>query len=185
MSQVGSGTTRLNLDKLIDAANRAKREISDFKIPFVLSPKGLMAEKYAIPKLVWDSIRYNDDAELDRVPNDRRGVYAFVVCNNNDVLPLHGYVLYIGIAGRDSSRPLRERYKDYLNIRKVIKRDQIVQMIGTWHEVLRFFFAPVDNAVSSDELKALEIQLNSALMPPFSEGDLEADLKRKRKAFRL
>ena len=58
-------------------------------------------------------------------------------------------------------------------------------MIGTWNEVLRFFFAPVGDEVSSEDLKTLEQQLNTALMPPFSEGDLEADTKRKRRAFRL
>jgi len=40
------------------------------------------------------------------------------------------------------------------------------------------------NDVSSDDLKELEKQLNTALMPPFSEGDLEADTKQKRRAFR-
>ncbi|WP_157776577.1 hypothetical protein [Nitratireductor aquibiodomus] len=57
-------------------------------------------------------------------------------------------------------------------------------MIGTWHQVLRFFFAPVDDAVSSADLQLLEKQLNTAFMPPFSEGDLEAETKRKRRAFR-
>ena len=56
-------------------------------------------------------------------------------------------------------------------------------MIGTWHQVLHFFYAPVDDDVSNDELKALEIRLNTALMPPFSEGDLEAEIKQKRRAF--
>jgi len=34
------------------------------------------------------------------------------------------------------------------------------------------------------DLKALEAHLNTALLPPFSEGDLEAGTKRKRRAFR-
>ena len=63
------------------------------------------------------------------------------------VLPPHEYILYIGIAGYNSQRSLRERYKDYLNAKKVIKRAKIARMIGTWHEVLRFFFAPVETAM--------------------------------------
>ena len=175
----------MNFDKLRDFAKQATLEIASFKVPFVLSPKSLIADRYVLPALAWDSIRYDDDAELHKVPADRRGLYAFVVCENNNVLPPHGYVLYIGIAGRNSQRPLRERYKDYLNEKKVLKRDRIAQMIGTWHQVLRFFFAPVDNAVSSADLETLEKQLNGALMPPYSEGDLEGNIKRKRKAFRL
>ena len=61
---------------------------------------------------------------------------------------------------------------------------ELPRMIGTWHDVLRFFFAPVSDDLSSDDLKNLEKELNTALMPPFSENDLEADIKRKRRAFR-
>ena len=143
-----------------------------------------MEGEHVIPALAWDSVSYGDE-ELDRVPDDRRGVYAFAVCRNSDVLPPHGYILYIGIAGKDSQRPLRERYKDYLNVKKVKKRARIARMIGTWHQVLRFFFAHVGDDFSSEDLKTLEKQLNTAIMPPFSEGDLEAETKQKRRAFRL
>ena len=173
----------MNLDSLIDFANAAATEIAKHTVSVTLSPEKMMANGHAIPDLNWDSISYGD-AEINKVPDDKRGVYAFAVCQRSDVLPPHGYILYIGIAGRDSKRPLRERYKDYLNEKKVIKRDRIARMIGTWHEVLRFLFAPIDDTVSSDDLKSLEKQLNTALMPPFSEGDLEADTKRKRRAFR-
>ena len=57
-------------------------------------------------------------------------------------------------------------------------------MIGGWHSVLRFFYAPVDDGVSSEELQELEKKLNGAFLPPFSEGDLDAGIKRKRRAFR-
>ena len=173
----------MNIDSLIDFANKARTEIAEFKVPFVLSPEKMMAGGHAVPTLTWESVRYGDE-EVDRVPNDRRGIYAFVVCHNDEVMPPHGYILYIGIAGRDSDRPLRERYKDYLNVRKVAKRDQIALMIGTWHQVLRFFFAPVEDDVSSEDLKTLEEQLNTALMPPFADRDLEANTKRMRRAFR-
>ena len=144
-----------------------------------------MENKYVIPSLDWRSIKFDEEAELSNVPNDKRGVYAFVVEQRSAVLPPHGYVLYIGIAGRDSSRSLRERYKDYLNQKKVMKRVRIARMIGTWYQVLRFVFAPVGDDISSNELKILECQLNTALMPPFAEGDLEAETKQKRRAFRV
>ena len=173
----------MKLDSLIDFANDATDEIAKYTVPVTLSPHKLIANGRAIPALDWNSISYGD-AELNKVPADKRGVYAFAVCQRSDVLPPHGYILYIGIAGRDSKRPLRERYKDYLNEKKVMKRARIARMIGTWHEVLRFFFAPVDDNVSSEDLKILEQQLNTALLPPFSEGDLVAETKQKRRAFR-
>ena len=172
----------MNLDSLTDFANKVANEIGKFTVSVTLSPEKMMSGDYAIPTLSWESICFGDE-ELDRVPDDKRGIYAFAVCHNDEVLPPHGYILYIGIAGRDSERPLRERYKDYLNVKKVMKRDRIALMIGTWHQVLRFFFAPVGDEVSSEDLKVLEQQLNTALMPPFSVGDLDADTRRKRRAF--
>ena len=177
------GHKRVELNSLVDFANEATEDIAKYTVSFILNADRILAGDQGIGALVWDSIRYGT-AELDRVPNDKRGVYAFVVCQPSDVLPPHGYILYIGIAGKDSNRPLRQRYRDYLNAKKVIKRDRIARMIGTWNEVLRFYFAPVDDDFSSDQLRLLERQLNTALLPPFSEGDLEADTKRKRRAFR-
>lgn len=173
----------MDLDSIIDFANDASEEIGKFIFPVTLSPQKIMADDYDVADLDWQSVRYGED-ELDQVPDDKRGVYAFAISWSNAVLPPHGYILYIGIAGRDSERPLRERYKDYLNAKKVLKRSGIARMIGTWHQVLRFFFVPVDDGFSSEELKKLEEQLNTALLPYFSEGDLEADTKRKRRAFR-
>lgn len=173
----------MDIESLKDFANEATAEIAKFTVSVTLSPDKMLAGGHAIPALAWESVPYGDE-ELNKVPADKRGVYAFAVCQNNDVLPPHGYVLYIGIAGLDSDRPLRARYKDYLNEKKVIKRARIARMIGTWHQVLRFFFAPIDDDISSDDLKVLEQQLNTALMPPFSEADLEAETKKMRKAFR-
>lgn len=173
----------MNLDGLIDFANQATADIAKYQIPIVLNADHILADDHAVDALAWQSVSYGD-AELDKVPADKRGIYAFAVCRQNAILPPHGYILYIGIAGRGSDRALRDRYRDYLNPRKVIKRDRIARMIGTWHQVLRFFFAPVDDDVSSADLQLLEKQLNTAFMPPFSEGDLEAEIKRKRRAFR-
>jgi len=173
----------LNIDSLVDFANDAAAEIAKFTVSVTLSPEKMMVEGQVVPALAWNSVIYGED-EMDKIPNNKRGVYAFAICQTNNVLPPHGYVLYIGIAGRDSNRSLRDRYKDYLNQKKVMRRARIARMIGTWHQVLRFFFAPVDDDVSSEDLKTLEKQLNTALMPPFSEGDLEADVKPKRRAFK-
>lgn len=172
----------MDLNSVIDFANEANDEIGKYMIDVTLSPKKMMSDEYDFASLDWSSISYGDK-ELEKVPDDKRGVYAFVVCHPSDVLPPHGYVLYIGIAGRKSQRSLRARYKDYLSQSGVLKRPKIARMIGHWHEVLRFFFVPVDEDVSSEELEKLEQQLNTALIPPFSVGDLEADTKRKRRAF--
>lgn len=172
----------MKLQSVVDFVNEAHEEVGKFRIEITLSPDRLMNETYCVTSLTWRSVLYGE-AQVDDVPDDQRGVYAFAVCHENDLLPPYGCVLYLGIAGRDSNRSLRQRYKDYLNEKKILKRERIARMIGTWHRVLRFYFAPVDNDVSADDLKTLEKQLNGALMPAFSAGDLDAATRRKKRAF--
>ena len=173
----------MDLGSVVDFAEQGNKEIRGLMVSVILSPEKLKRDNYVLGTLNWDSIVYNNAAEIDKIPNDKRGLYAFVVSHPDNVLPPHGYVLYIGIAGKNSKRSLRERYKDYLNAKKVLRRAGIARIIGTWHEVLRFYFAPIEDSVSTEDLQELEKQLNTALVPPFSRGDLEADTKRKRGAF--
>ena len=117
------------MDILVDFVNQATNEIAKFKVPFVLSPERMTADQYSIANLNWKSVAYGR-AELTKVPNDKRGVYAFAISQESNVLPPHGYILYIGIAGRDSDRPLRARYREYLDPKKVFKRSGVARMIG-------------------------------------------------------
>lgn len=172
----------MNLQSVVDFVNEAHEEVGKFRLEITLAPDRLMNETYCVASLTWRSVLYGE-AQVNDVPDDRRGVYAFAICHKHDVLPPYGCVLYLGIAGRDSNRSLRQRYKDYLDTKKVLKRERIARMIGTWHRVLRFYFAPVDNDMSAADLKTLEKQLNGALMPAFSAGDFDAATKRKKRAF--
>lgn len=169
--------------KLIDFTNQAHEAVGKYRLDKIfLSPDNMRFSGYSVSALTWQSVPFGT-ADKDKVPDDKRGIYAFVLCEQNAFLPPHGYVLYIGIAGRKSGRSLRTRYGDYLNPTSVLKRERIARMIALWADVLRFYFVPVDDAMTSTELETLEDQLNSALMPPFSEGDLDAETKRKRRAF--
>lgn len=173
----------MDLSDIIDFVEQANNEIGKFQVTMTLSPTKLAFDDFRVTSLAWESIKYGKD-EIDKIPNDKRGIYAFSIHHPSQVLPPHGYILYIGIAGRNSNRSLKARYKDYLNPRIVIKRERIARMIGTWREVLRFHFAPIDDSMTSEQLEQLEKDLNTALLPPFSEGDLDADTKKKRRAFR-
>lgn len=171
-------------EQLRDFASDANREVGDYRLQFILSPKKMRRGGYDIEQLDWTSIHFGNDDELETIPDDKRGVYALIVCHPNQVLSPHGYVIYIGIAGRRSNRSLRARYRDYLNERRLLKeRPGLAHAIGNWQDVLRFYFAPIDDGFPAGDLERLEQQINSALMPPYSIGDLEADTKRKKKAF--
>lgn len=173
----------MNFQGLIDFAEEAHDEIGKYRLDnIVLSPAKMRFNAFCVPALVWQSIPYGD-AEIDQVPDDKPGLYAFALCEQSAILPPHGYVLYIGITGKKPGRTLRQRYREYLNEKIVKKRSRIAFMIGNWHEVLRFYYVSVETTFPVDDLEKLEKQLNTALMPPFSVGDLEAETKRKRRAF--
>ena len=172
-----------NWDQIDDFNDQVNREIASYEVrDVILNPDHLLADDFVIQHLDWRSIKFDRD-EMEKVPDDKRGVYGFAIGVDSDVLPPHGYILYIGIAGRNSDRPLRERCRDYLTPSKVIKRRRIKRAMN-WRRVLRLIFAPVDDTVPTEDIEALEIQLNTALISPFAEQDMEADLREKRGAWR-
>ena len=175
-------TPNPDLEKIRAQVDFAAHQIVRFRIEFILNPNFLSRQTYRVEKLSWFSVPYGRD-DLDKVPNNMRGVYAFVISHRNPVLPLHGYVLYVGIAGYNSNRSLQDRYRDYLNTKKILKRDRVKAMIANWADVLHFVYAPVECSVSSDDLIALEKEINGALLPPYSPGDREAQLKAMERMF--
>ena len=172
-----------NWDELYDFTNQVNQEIASYAITnFILNPNNLLADDFVLPKLDWQAIRYGSD-QIEKIPDNRRGVYALAIRVGSDVLPPHGYILYIGIAGRNSNRSLRERYKDYLSPTQLKKRAGIARAIVNWRQVLQFMFAPVDDSVTTEDLQHLERQLNTALIPPLSEQDMDAAVRQRRRAW--
>ena len=179
----------MNLDALIDAADRDTETFGRYKLSFVLVQDKLLNAGEAFPLLRWNSIRYANDSDLHLVPDNKRGIYAFSISWPTASTPEHGYLLYIGLAGRDprnperSPRSLRERYSDYLKESYVKSRPTIRRMIAYWSAVLQFSFAPVDDNISYNDLKRLERHLNDTFVPPFSQADYSTEVRRKRPAF--
>ena len=170
-------------DQIDDFNEQINREIASFELrDVILNPDYLLAEDFVIQHLDWCSIKFERN-EMGKVPHDKRGVYGFAIGVESDVLPPHGYILYIGMAGRNSDRPLRERCSDYLTPSKVIKRRRIKRAMN-WRRVLRLIFAPVDDAVPTEDIELLESQLNTAFISPFAEQDMDADLRETRGAWR-
>lgn len=169
--------------EISDFANRAHEQIGRYRVQFILNPQFMTRDDYVIPVLTWQSIQYGVADEITQIPADKRGIYAFVAQSPSNALPPNGYVMYIGIAGRDSKRSLRERYRDYLSSGNLQKRPRISMMIDNWRDVLRFYYVSVEDDVSSEDLKRIEEQLNSALLPPFSQRDVEAEIRKMRRAF--
>ena len=163
-------------------ADLAAREMLAYRISFVLNTGNILGLGEPEHALEWSSIRYGTE-EIDKVPDDKRGIYAFVISDRRAFLPPHGYIMYIGIAGKDSNRSLRDRYRDYFSTSQVKRRVPIITMIVRWNRILRFFFAPVAESVSPEQLKALEQNLITAFLPPCCQNDIKADTRRQVPAF--
>ena len=171
---------------MIDINELEKIEKADFdssgkfySIDFRLNPQKMMSVNGL--SLQWDSIQYKTGDE-NKIPDDKSGIYAFAIKCSNDTLPPNCYVVYVGIAGRrGSGRSLRQRYKDYLQTSQVRRRSRICRMISSWHSVLVFFFAPIDD--NTIDLESLEKRVIDALHPPFCDGDYSSETKKARNAF--
>ena len=172
----------MNWEEVNDFAKAVNEEIASYAMNFILNPDKMLTDDFVVSNLEWDAIEF-ETGDIEQVPINKRGVYGFAIKVDSQVLPPHGYIAYMGIAGRDSCRTLRERYQDYLNPKRVIKRPGIARLMGNWRQVLQFVFAPVDDTVTSEELQELEIQLNTALIPPQSKQDLDAEVREKRRAW--
>ena len=99
----------LDIDSLTEKHDAAVSAIKSYETRFILNTNRILSLDSSENPLQWNSIKYGKN-EINDVPDNRRGVYAFVICHQKAFLPSHGYIMYIGIAGRDSNRSLRDRY---------------------------------------------------------------------------
>lgn len=63
-------------------------------------------------KLAWQKQRF-EQASHPSIPKER-GIYAFTLELAPSKLPVHGYILYIGITGDASAANLYKRFAQYL-----------------------------------------------------------------------
>lgn len=129
--------------------------------------------------LTWQRTRF-EKSNLSGIPKER-GVYAFTLLLESDDLPIHGYILYMGITGDDSGSELNKRYSQYLaDARYMSKRPKVCAMLDKWSGDLFFNFAPVpDRRVS---LRKIESSFLSAIVPPVNESDINGAVSAARKA---
>ena len=172
----------LDMETLAGQIDAALAETKAFEVTFILNTKVILALKPSENPFHWNSIRFGKN-EIQDVPDDQRGLYAFIIADQRTFLPPHGYIMYIGIAGHNSNRSLRDRYQDYLTQSKVERRPSVKRMIVNWHHILRFHFTPVDDNIPSAELKAMEKRLITAFLPPCCKDDIEAETRAKMAAF--
>lgn len=140
----------------IDLASASQLHLQTWS--FTLSPD-LWAGLNVPQPLNWLRVSF-DETSPRQMPNDRIGVYAFVLEHDIANLKL-GYLLYVG----KTTENFRARFGKY-------KRDQqeerpkrilVKRMLTTWPGQLAFYYAPIDDR---NTVKPIEDELIAAFKPP-------------------
>jgi hypothetical protein len=128
--------------------------------------------------LKWCSVPWNKRS-MSKVPA-RRGIYAFTIRFRNSLLPEHGYILYVGIAGDEDSRgTLRTRFSRYFREARA-GRSRVHYFLNKWRSHLTFQYSEVPDKRFS--LEKIEEQLCDAIVPFASRNDLSATLRKAKEA---
>jgi hypothetical protein len=123
--------------------------------------------------LTWQKLHFGDVSH-PLIPKER-GIYAFTIELSPSKLPMHGYILYIGITGDDSEANLYKRYAQYLlNLKNEDGRPAVFNMLKNWNGDLFFNFVPL--ADKKINLGKLETDLLNALIPPVNKRDMDATI---------
>ncbi len=105
------------------------------------------------------------------------GFYCFVVANAAPNLPAVFFPLYAG-----ETDNLKRRYGDYLREKSSPNgRLQVRKFLNVFSDEVAFAFAPYDSDTATR--RSVEKELNDALMPPYSQKDFSAEVKRKKAAW--
>lgn len=132
--------------------------------------------------LSWKRVKF-DKANAASVP-DTRGIYIFTLQVDENELPIHGYMWYMGIAGHNSKHTLRKRYGNYLTdqISPAWKRPKVRYMLQKWKGDLYFNFVELDHGIN---LKKIESAFLNAIIPPANLADINGTISSARKAASL
>lgn len=176
--------TTKNANPTTDFAAHSARQakFKYYEQRFILHP-GQMSGFVTPVRLNWQTIPFHK-RNIPSVSN-RAGVYAFSIRRNNQDLPPHDYVLYIGQVGakRSGARTIRARIREYFGERVRKKRPHIWEFLNKWKGVLFFHFAELD--ATTVNLEKIEAKLNDALVPPYSIRDFTATIRQAKKLWSL
>lgn len=128
---------------------------------FTLSPE--LWENLDLPKpLCWIRTKFDQTEGVD-IPNNRIGVYAFVLEPNIAHIGL-AYLLYVG----KTTQHFRTRFNKYKRDQRnpYAKRTLVRIMLNAWPGRLAFYYAPIDDP---NIVKGIEDQLIAAFKPPVNQ----------------
>lgn len=131
--------------------------------PVVLSPLRWKRYKNST-KLNWVSVRFLKK-NASQIPNNKIGIYTFVVDPGVAAHPRASILLYVGKVD-NVNRSLRARFKEYFVEADDPKgRVAVVEMIKRWPAHLWFIYTEVD----PPKIHQLELDLIHTFIPPINK----------------
>jgi hypothetical protein len=155
----------MNLNRMLapDSKRKLIDLLRDYNLSrFVICPN--LWEDYSAPTppLEWKRVKF-DQAGVKSLPNDKPGLYSFVVhpeIANHDAV---SYLLYIG---ETTKQTIQKRCRDYLGEDKKKKpREHIRDMVKLWPNHLWIYYSEVADPKT---ILKLEEDLITAFTPPFN-----------------
>jgi len=141
----------------------------------ILSPERWAS--FATPvQLSWAVVKF-DQSQQDHIPDDKGGVYTFVVKPGITDHPECAYLLYVGKAEQQS---LRKRFVQYFYERNARKgRPKVQKMLNLWERHLWFCYATIED---TNQISDIEQSLIGAYLPPMND-EFPAEVRRAMKAW--
>ena len=126
---------------------------------FVLSPEHWQTFPPPV-QLAWNFTKFTK-SNATNVPNDKKGVYTFVVKPDVANHPACAYLMYVGKA---EDQTLRQRFKQYFQHKTDTSRwPHISRMLLLWEDNLWFYFAHIADDTKIDDT---EQALPNSYVPP-------------------
>lgn len=123
--------------------------------------------------LNWTIVKFNKTERL-KIPNNKSGLYSFVVQPGIAAHPACSHLLYVGKTERQS---LRTRFMQYFNEKnKPRGRPLVKRMLRIWENHLWFCYAPIEDEYKN-EISKIENELLMAFVPPINK-DFPAEIRR-------
>jgi len=151
--------------------------------PYIANQKLAEIETF---NLNWsEPIKYSEHPDINSIITENGvGIYVFFVQPNRLVLGMPRVPIYVGISGeRESSRPLKERLKDYFNLNQIKRRDAVHQALQMYYDEVYFCYCIYDG--NSEDLSQIERLLHEFFSPKFAKRDFEPETKQAQKSWNI
>lgn len=120
----------------------------------------------------WTEIKYLNienngvSEEITNIPNDKGGIYQFIIKPNNGLSNICEFLVYVGRAKCTDTQNLRKRCREYYNhYSNNVERPKIHKMFKYWGKHLYYRYYPM---IDNEEIVELEAELINSLLPPFN-----------------